>query len=128
MEKKREILPTINNCVSALIEMSVDAAKLEITDNNKSSKRLKLSIARFKKNELQDLTNLVFSVRAEINAIPPKTKKLLNGKPMSVNFVKSVKPPAVEEDIDEDIDEEEDSIIDDEVFIVPAPEQPDFEF
>lgn len=118
MQKKREILPKINNCINAFVEMSVEAAKLEITDNDKSSKRLKLSLARFKKNELQDLTDLVFAVRAEINAIPAKTKRLNNGKPMSVNFVKSVKPTEIEE---EDIEDESDSF--NHLF-----DTPDFEF
>jgi len=72
--KKREILPTLNNAIAKLSMMSGDAAKLEYTDNDQASKRLKADLSDFVHNELKVLQSLVYAVRTDIT-ISGKTRK-----------------------------------------------------
>jgi len=73
--KKREVLPTLNKCIEALVAMSGDAAKLEIMDNDKASRRLKKSISDFKTTELKAFRDLAQSIRSEINNKERKVRK-----------------------------------------------------
>jgi hypothetical protein len=67
LPKKREVLKYLNKSIESLVEMSADAAKLEYTDNEQASKRLKLAISRFKHEGLKDLERCVFGIREHIN-------------------------------------------------------------
>lgn len=64
--KKREVLKLIANCTKSLANMSEDAAKLEIFDNDKASRRLKRDIALFKEGPLKEFTDAVYKIREEI--------------------------------------------------------------
>lgn len=75
--RKREILPILNNAINALVAMSADCAKLEMMDNDQASRRVKRDLASFKQKELREFSDLVYSVRAEMQLIPsrPQTEK-----------------------------------------------------
>lgn len=126
MQKKREILPAINRCIEALTAMVHDAAKLELLDNSSASKKLKLAVSRFKRNELTDLSKIIYEIRDEINSMPKKTRVRKDGKSMMEN-IRSVKP--VSED-----DEEDNLTLDVNYGATPVqpeyaiPEPPPFEF
>lgn len=70
--KKRDILPALNKCIESLVSMSADCAKLEIMDNEKASKRLKISVSDFKSGPLKDFQDLVFAIRKDMNAKPKR--------------------------------------------------------
>lgn len=72
--KKREVLPALNKCIEALVAMSADCAKLELMDNDKASRRLKLSVSDFKSGELKEFQDLIFKVRSEISSKGYKKK------------------------------------------------------
>jgi hypothetical protein len=80
--KKRDILPYLNDAILALTQMSADAAKLEIMDNDQASRRIKRALVDFKKGELDRFTKIILGVRTEINMIPPK--KRLKGGPLNL--------------------------------------------
>ena len=64
----------LNDIISALMAMSGDVAKLEMTDNDQASRRIKQAIVDLKHNELDVFTRLIFDVRSEINSKPAKRK------------------------------------------------------
>lgn len=78
MTKKREILPLLNAAIICLSNMSADAAKLEINNNDQASRRIKKALVDFKHNELANFTNEIYSVRAEINSKPKKQVNRIN--------------------------------------------------
>lgn len=77
--QKREILPTLNKVISALVALSPDCAKLELMDNDQASKRLKRDLSALKETELKAFTDLVFGVRAVIRNKTPR-KQSINQK------------------------------------------------
>lgn len=84
MATKREILPTLNDAINALVALSSDCAKLELMDNDQASRRVKRDLASFKQVELKKFSDLIFGVRAEIKSLPPRPqteKQKLNLKP-----------------------------------------------
>lgn len=85
MNKKREVLPLLNKCIESLVAMSGDAAKLEYTNNEQASKRLKIALSDFSTDELKSFQQLVFSIRAEINKAPKRDRRPI--KTQSVDFL-----------------------------------------
>ena len=81
MAKKREILPVINEVISALMELSVDAAKLELIDNDVASRRFKKSIISIRNNEFNKLYLLSQDIREEMSARPRIKKVLVSNLP-----------------------------------------------
>ncbi len=67
---KREILPTLNNAINALVALSGDCATLEMWDNDQASRRVKRDIASFKQKELKALSDLIYDARADIKLKP----------------------------------------------------------
>jgi len=78
MMKKREILPALHDAIRALTDMASDAAKLEITDNEQASRRLKRAIMHFKRNELDSFNKIIVGVRSEISMMPPRKRVKMN--------------------------------------------------
>lgn len=74
MEKKRELLPLVNNATIALSNMTRDAANLEYHDNSTASRQLKKAIVDFENNELKALKDAVLEVRRDINSRPKRLK------------------------------------------------------
>lgn len=74
MEKKRSILPLINDAIGRLTMIAVHAAKLEFKDNEQASLRFKQEIVEFKKNELALLEAASKDVRVEIRGRKIKLK------------------------------------------------------
>lgn len=72
--KKRDLLPALHSAIRALTDMASDAAKLEITDNDQASRRLKRAVLSFKRGELSAFSKLVLDVRTEINMIPTRKR------------------------------------------------------
>lgn len=77
LEKKREVLPLINNVISKLVAMSEHAAKLEYHDNDRASRDLKLAFINLRENELNILHRNILLIRDEINnkTYKPKNRK-----------------------------------------------------
>ena len=78
LTKKREVLLLLNKAIEKLVSMSADAAKLEIYDNEVASKRLKMSINKFKHEELNDLQRAVLDLRSEWNMKKGKKKQIIS--------------------------------------------------
>lgn len=76
--KKREILPLINNVIAKLVELSADAAKLEYTDNEQASLRLKRDFVHIRDQEITTLHKNIISIREEINNKHNQSKKTRN--------------------------------------------------
>lgn len=74
IDKKRELLSHINECIASLVEMSADAAKLEIHDNDQASRRLKQNIKDFEVKKLKPFKEKVLDIRQLINNKNPKNK------------------------------------------------------
>lgn len=72
MEKRREILPVLNDAINALVALSADCAKLELMDNDQASRRVKRDLASFKQKELANFSQLVYKTRGEIQNLPPR--------------------------------------------------------
>jgi hypothetical protein len=86
--KKREILPALDKVISGLVAMSAECAKLEITDNDQASRRLKRSLTSLKNKELKEFTDLIFNIRQEIKVKPARQmteKQKLNLKTKKTN-------------------------------------------
>lgn len=66
-DKKRDMLAPLNKAIVALSNLSGDAAKLEFSDNDQASRRLKKRIAEFTHGELKELKEAIYSVRDDIN-------------------------------------------------------------
>jgi len=66
--KKREILPQLQQAIIALTELSADAAKLEIHDNDQASRRLKKGLVDFEHDYFLPLKKFVINLRAEIKS------------------------------------------------------------
>lgn len=64
--KKRHLLDKIQKCVTTLLDLSEDAAKLEIMDNDQASRRIKRDLVKFKDGPLEDLTREIYKTREEI--------------------------------------------------------------
>jgi hypothetical protein len=64
--KKRELLNYLNEAIIHLSNLSSDAAKLEIYDNDAASRRLKQGIVDFEKGPLIKLKDQVLITRREI--------------------------------------------------------------
>lgn len=67
IEKKREILPALNNAIIALTMLSGDAAKLELHDNEEASKRLRKGVIDFRNVDLKNLEIIIQNIRFDIN-------------------------------------------------------------
>ena len=67
---KREILPTLNNAINAVVALSGDCATLEMWDNDQASRRVKRDIASFKQKELKALSDLIYDARSDIKLKP----------------------------------------------------------
>ncbi len=78
MVKKREILPALHDAIRALTDMASDAAKLEITDNEQASRRLKRAVMHFKRNELTSFNEIIVNTRKEISMMPPRKRVKMN--------------------------------------------------
>lgn len=76
MAQKREILPTLNKVISALVALSPDCAKLEMMDNDQASRRLKRDISIFKHTELKEFSDLILGVRSEIREKTPREQSI----------------------------------------------------
>ena len=120
MQKKREILPKINACITALVEMHRDAATLELVDNDQASRRLKSALKDFKEMPLTDLTDIVLKTRMEINAIPAKK---INTKDNPIDRILSVKQEVAPEVIERFVPQQKQT---DQIILPPEP--PAFEF
>lgn len=70
LSKKRDLMPKLQNCIEALVNLSFDVAKLELSDNNQASVRVKRNLAEFKNTELKDLTEAINETRSEIITRP----------------------------------------------------------
>lgn len=78
LKKKREILPHLDKVIAKLVSMAPECAKLEYTDNDQASRRIKRSITELKNNELKEFTEFIFDLRAQINSIPSRKKTNAN--------------------------------------------------
>lgn len=78
MEKRRDLLPIINNAIISLTNMVPDACNLEYHNNDKLSRKLKDKVVKFKAKELVDLENAVKAIRAEINKVKTTKKQQKN--------------------------------------------------
>jgi len=72
--KKRELLPKLNDAIVAMCNMSADAAKLEITDNDQASRRLKRDLTSFKNGPLKELYDSIVETREQIKYKKPIKK------------------------------------------------------
>lgn len=80
MTKKREIVEPLKECIFALTKMLESAAKLEETDNNTESMRLKRDLSNFIAHELKDFKKLVAQTRFEVRNRP---KRVYRGNPIN---------------------------------------------
>lgn len=67
LDKKRDLLGPLNKAIIALSNLSGDAAKLEIMDNNEASLRLKQAIVDFQYGELEEFKRAILDVRRQFN-------------------------------------------------------------
>lgn len=65
--KKRELIPKLNKVINALVSMSADLAKLELTDNEEASKRARRDIIDIKNIYLKDLNDEITNLRFDLN-------------------------------------------------------------
>ena len=70
--KKRDLLPDLNKMILDLQYMVPDAAKLELSDNDKASRRLKQSLVEFKNGPFAAFSEKVKAIREEINSKPKR--------------------------------------------------------
>jgi hypothetical protein len=66
--KKRELLPQLNDAITALAAISGDVAKLEVHDNDQASRRVKGALAAFEKGPYLDLKTSILDLRKKINS------------------------------------------------------------
>lgn len=66
-DKKRELLPILNNVIKSFIDLSDDIAILEFHDNDKASRRVKLRLSDIKNHEITVLIDAIKEVRVQIN-------------------------------------------------------------
>lgn len=65
--KKRELLPKLNNIIVALSGLTGDVAKLELSDNEQASRRVRKALIEIKNISLEDLRNEISNIRYDIN-------------------------------------------------------------
>jgi hypothetical protein len=75
LNKKRQVLPFINDVIAKLVEMSKDAASLEYNDNEQAVRRLKRDFILMRENEFKNLFKNIDSIREEIITNKYKQKK-----------------------------------------------------
>lgn len=90
LTKRREILPVLEKVISGLVAMSADCAKLEITDNDQASRRLKRSITSLKNTELKEFTELIYNVRQDIKLKP--SRKMTDKQKLNLKNKKQHEP------------------------------------
>jgi hypothetical protein len=61
--------------------MSADAAKLEVSDNDQASRRLKKAVTDFRNGELRNFQECIFNVRMEF--IKNKTERKKKSSPVA---------------------------------------------
>lgn len=72
MDKKRDLLEPLTNVINAFMTLHSDAAKLEFSDNDQASRRLKLALSNIENGELKALKRAVLDTRKEINELPQR--------------------------------------------------------
>lgn len=65
--KKRDLLPKLHKVINALVDMSADLAKLELTDNEEASKRARRDIIDIKNKYMKDLNDEITNLRFDLN-------------------------------------------------------------
>lgn len=65
--KKRILLPKLNKVITALAALSGDIAKLEISDNEQASKRVRKGLIDIKNVDFKDLQDEVTNIRIDMN-------------------------------------------------------------
>jgi len=68
-QKKREVLPRINEAIAKLTELAADAAKLEYYDNEQASLRFKRGLVEFENKEFAALKQTSKGIREEIRGL-----------------------------------------------------------
>lgn len=78
IQKKRQLLNgpnSFNELVQKLMAIAPDVAKLELTDNDEASKRVRRNLIAFKNEDCVAFLDRIKEIRSEISAIPSKPGK-----------------------------------------------------
>lgn len=73
-EKIREMVPLIDAAIQKLVRMSADAAKLEYSNNDEASRRIKRDLVEFKNTELANIDTAIKEVRTQNNSNKQKRR------------------------------------------------------
>jgi hypothetical protein len=68
VQKKRELLPLLNNIILAFSDLAPDVAILELEDSDASSRRVRARIIDILNNEVPALKNEITGVRINVNS------------------------------------------------------------
>lgn len=67
LQKKRELLSVLNKIIVEFSGLTGDIAKLEISDNEQASKRVRKALIAIKNGEFKNLTDQITNIRFDIN-------------------------------------------------------------
>lgn len=80
IEKKRELLTSLNELIKRLVSLSEDAARLEIADNLAAAKRLRMGLIDTEK-QMKDFRNKIKSIKFDIRESKNNTNNSQQVKP-----------------------------------------------